>query len=250
MAETSHRKSARDLFEPMMDEQIQIQAMRIAEALLFASPEPLSEESLAAKLGKDINVQTVLEALAEDYAHRGVTLKRIAGKWMFRTAGDLGDYLRDERVERRSLTRAQLETLAIVVYHQPVTRAEIEEIRGVTTSKGTLDILLTTGWIRMRGRRKAPGRPVTYGTTEEFLRHFGLDSVKDLPGLDELRGAGLLDVRLPTDFSIPSPNDDDALQEDEEPLEDVDLSPEIETEPLEHAEGANENDPETLKEKE
>jgi segregation and condensation protein B len=216
MAKTA--KCASDIFEPIMDEQVLSQSMRIVEALLFASQEPVSEEVLASKLDRDVNVKAVLAALAEDYATRGVNLRRIAGKWMFRTADDLSGHLRFEHTERRNLTRAQLETLAIVVYHQPVTRAEIEEIRGVTTSKGTLDILLTTGWIRMRGRRKAPGRPVTYGTTEEFLRHFGLDSIKDLPGLDELRGAGLLDTRLPTGFSIPSPNDDDQLTEDEEPL--------------------------------
>ncbi len=242
MAESNQiRKPARDLFEPVLDEQVEAQALRIAEALLFASSEPLAEEAIAAKLGKDVNARAILETLAEDYAQRGVTLKRVAGKWMFRTAEDLGDYLRDEKTERRNLTRAQLETLAIVVYHQPVTRAEIEEIRGVTTSKGTLDILLATGWIRMRGRRKAPGRPVTYGTTEDFLQHFGLDSIKDLPGLDELRGAGLLDTRLPTGFSIPSPNDEDTLQEDEDPLED--LSEPLQAEDIEHNEGANENKP-------
>jgi segregation and condensation protein B len=243
-------KTASDMFEPMMEEQVQAQSMRIAEALLFASQEPVSETYLAKKLGPDADVKAVLAALSEDYAKRGVNLRRIAGKWMFRTADDLGGYLQDERVERKNLTRAQLETLAIVVYHQPVTRAEIEEIRGVTTSKGTLDILLTTGWIRMRGRRKAPGRPVTYGTTEEFLRHFGLDSIKDLPGLDELRGAGLLDTRLPTGFAIPSPNDDEALQEDEEPLTEADLQEPLELEAIEPDENANENDPETLEEKE
>jgi segregation and condensation protein B len=245
MAESSRKKSARVLFEPMMDEQVLRQSMRIAEALLFASQEPLSEDRLKRKLGKDVDLKAVLAALAEEYKQRGVNLKRVAGKWEFRTAEDLSDYLRDERTERRNLTRAQLETLAIVVYHQPVTRAEIEEIRGVTTSKGTLDILLTTGWVRMRGRRKAPGRPITYGTTEDFLRHFGLDSIKDLPGLDELRGAGLLDTRIPSGFSIPSPNDDIALQEDEEPLDEADLlSQDMEPEIIAPEENANENRPE------
>ena len=241
-------KTASNIFEPMEEQELS-QAMRIAEALLFASQEPLAEQLIAQKLGGDVDVKAVLEALAKDYEQRGVNLRRIAGKWMFRTADDLSPYLRDERVQQRNLTRAQLETLAIVVYHQPVTRAEIEEIRGVTTSKGTLDILLAAGWVRMRGRRKAPGRPVTYGTTEEFLRHFGLDSIKDLPGLDELRGSGLLDTRLPTGFAIPSPNDALDLQEDEEPLDESDLHT-IEPEALEPEEGANENEPEQGEEKE
>ncbi|MES2906083.1 MAG: SMC-Scp complex subunit ScpB [Pseudomonadota bacterium] len=246
MAETSQqRKPASDLFEPAMDEQAESQALRVAEALLFAAQEPMTEELLAKKLGKGVDAKAILETLAADYANRGVTLRRIAGKWMFRTADDLSDYLRDERVERKTLTRAQLETLAIVVYHQPVTRAEIEDIRGVTTSKGTLDILLTTGWIRMRGRRKAPGRPVTYGTTEEFLMHFGLDSIKDLPGLDELRGAGLLDTRLPTGFSIPSPNDGDALGEDEDPLDAADMLEPLQEEDIQPEANANENEPDS-----
>ncbi len=245
MAEQIQRKPASDLFEPVLDEQIQTQAMRIAEAVLFASPEPLSEDSLAAKFPKGTDIAAVMQSLSDDYAQRGVTLRRIAGKWMFRTADDLADHLRHEKIERRNLTRAQLETLAIIVYHQPVTRAEIEDIRGVTTSKGTLDILLTTGWIRMRGRRKAPGRPVTYGTTEDFLVHFGLDGIKDLPGLDELRGAGLLDTRLPSGFSIPSPNDDDDLQDDEDPLEDDGMTEELEAADIDHDESANENQPET-----
>jgi segregation and condensation protein B len=127
-------------------------------------------------------------------------------------------------VEQRRLSRAALETLAIVAYHQPVTRAEIEEIRGVTTSKGTLDVLLETGWIRLRGRRRSPGRPVTYGTTEAFLDHFGFDSIQDLPGLSELKGAGLLDSNLPPGFALPNPDDAPDLREDEEPLDDEDLA--------------------------
>jgi segregation and condensation protein B len=128
-----------------------------------------------------------------------------------------------ETVETRKLSRAAIETLAIIAYHQPVTRAEIEEIRGVSTSKGSVDVLLQTGWIRPRGRRKAPGRPVTYGTTELFLSHFGLDALDSLPGLEELKGSGLLDGRLPADFSVPLPSDDLALGEDEEPLDPGDL---------------------------
>jgi len=131
--------------------------------------------------------------------------------------------LTHESVVTRKLSRAAIETLAIVAYHQPVTRAEIEEIRGVTTSKGTLDVLLETGWIRLRGRRKAPGRPVTYGTTEAFLSHFGLEALADLPGLDDLKGAGLLESALPAGFSVPMPSDDPALREDEEALEPGDL---------------------------
>ena len=127
---------------------------------------------------------------------RGVNLVRVAGKWAFRTAEDLAFLLERQAVEQRRLSRAALETLAIIAYHQPVTRAEIEEIRGVSTSKGTLDVLLETGWIKLRGRRRAPGRPVTYGTTEQFLAHFGFDSIQDLPGLAELKGAGLLELDL------------------------------------------------------
>ncbi len=154
---------------------------------------------------------------------RGVNLVRVGGKWSLRTAGDLAWLLTKESVVTRKLSRAAVETLAIVAYHQPVTRAEIEEIRGVTTSKGTLDVLLETGWIRLRGRRKAPGRPVTYGTTEAFLSHFGLDVLGDLPGLDELKGAGLIEGTLPAGFAIPVPSDDPSLREDEEPLEPGDL---------------------------
>jgi len=126
-------------------------------------------------------------------------------------------------VQPKKLSRAAMETLAIIAYHQPVTRAEIEEIRGVTTAKGTIDVLLETGWIRPRGRRKAPGRPLTYGTNETFLSHFGLESLSDLPGLDELKGAGIIEGALPAGFSIPTPSDDPALREDEDPLEPGDL---------------------------
>src|ERR671926_245259 len=134
-----------------------------------------------------------MHVVTQDDAPRGVNLVRINGKWTFRTAGDLSWLLSKESVETRKLSRAAIETLAIIAYHQPVTRAEIEEIRGVTTSKGSIDVLLETGWIRPRGRRKTPGRPVTYGTSEAFLSHFGLEAVSDLPGLDELKGTGLLD---------------------------------------------------------
>lgn len=203
--------------EPRADE------LRILEAMLFAAEEPLDERALAARLPDGIDVHTLLERLQSEYAARGVNLVRVAGKWSFRTAGDLAWLLTRETVVTKKLSRAAIETLAIVAYHQPVTRAEIEEIRGVSTSKGTLDVLLETGWIRLRGRRKAPGRPVTYGTSEAFMSHFGLDALTDLPGLDELKGAGLIDPSMPSGFTVPVPNDDPALREDEDPLEPGDL---------------------------
>jgi segregation and condensation protein B len=207
------------------DEAIEPRAeeLRLLEAMLFASAEPVDEKDLAARLPQGVDVRGALSRLQEDYATRGVNLVRIGGKWTFRTAGDLSWLLSKETVETRKLSRAAIETLAIIAYHQPVTRTEIEEIRGVTTSKGSVDVLLQTGWIRPRGRRKAPGRPVTYGTSDAFLSHFGLDALGDLPGLDELKGSGLLDGRLPPGFSVPIPSDDAALREDEDPLEPGDL---------------------------
>jgi segregation and condensation protein B len=197
--------------------------LRLLEALLFASAEPLDEKTLAARLPEGADVKVVLEQLQAEYAPRGVNLVRVAGKWAFRTASDLSWLLTKESVVPRKLSRAAIETLAIVAYHQPVTRAEVEEIRGISAAKGTLDVLLEIGWVRPRGRRKAPGRPVTYGTTEAFLSHFGLEALDDLPGLDELKGSGLLDGRLPPGFSVPAPSDDPALREDEDPLEPGDL---------------------------
>jgi segregation and condensation protein B len=197
--------------------------LRLVEALLFASAEPLDEKVLAARLPQGVDVKTVLKQLQAEYAPRGVNLLRVAGKWAFRTANDLSWLLTKDSVVPRKLSRAAIETLAIVAYHQPVTRAEVEEIRGISAAKGTLDVLLETGWVRPRGRRKAPGRPVTYGTTEAFLSHFGLEALDDLPGLDELKGSGLLDGRLPPGFSVPSPSDDPALRDDEDPLEPEDL---------------------------
>jgi len=197
--------------------------LRILEAVLFAADEPLDEKALAGRLPAGADVHALLLQLQQDYASRGVNLVRVGGKWSLRTAGDLAWILTRETVVTKKLSRAAIETLAIVAYHQPVTRAEVEEIRGVTTSKGTLDVLLETGWIRLRGRRKAPGRPVTYGTTETFMSHFGLDALADLPGIDELKGAGLMDKSLPAGFSVPVPSDDPALREDEDPLEPGDL---------------------------
>jgi len=193
--------------------------LRVIEALLFAATEPLDEETLAVNLPASEDIAALLEELQGLYAGRGVNLVRVAGKWAFRTAEDLSFLLERHAVEQRRLSRAALETLAIIAYHQPVTRAEIEEIRGVSTSKGTLDVLMETGWIRMRGRRRAPGRPITYGTTHDFLDHFNFEQIGDLPGLDELKAAGLLDNRLPPGFSVPMPDDDDDVREDEEPLE-------------------------------
>jgi len=197
--------------------------LRILEALLFAAEEPLDEKILAARLPAGIDLRALLAQLQKDYEARGVNLVRVAGKWTLRTSSDLAWLLTREAVVSRKLSRAAIETLSIVAYHQPVTRAEVEDIRGVSTSKGTLDVLLETGWVRLRGRRKAPGRPVTYGTTEAFLSHFGLETLADLPGLDELKGAGLIEGSLPADFNVPLPSDDPALREDEEPLEPGDL---------------------------
>lgn len=194
--------------------------LRILEALLFAAAEPVSEEVLAAALPEHADVRHLLDELKRHYAGRGVNVVQVAGKWAFRTAGDLSFLLRRETSEQKRLSKAALETLAIVAYHQPVTRAEIEDIRGVAISKGTLDMLMEMGWVKMRGRRRTPGRPVTYGTTEEFLRHFGLNELLDLPGLLELKGAGLLDANLPPDFDIPQPRDGDELAQDEDPLDD------------------------------
>jgi len=203
--------------------QARAEELRLLEAMLFASAEPLDEKSLAARLPQGIDVHEALVRLQEEYATRGVNLVRIGGKWTFRTANDLSWLLSKESIETRKLSRAAIETLAIIAYHQPVTRAEIEELRGVSTSKGSVDVLLETGWIRPRGRRKTPGRPLSYGTSEAFLSHFGLDAVGDLPGLEELKGAGMLDGRLPPGFSVPMPSDDPALREDEDPLEPGDL---------------------------
>jgi len=197
--------------------------LRVLEALLFASSEPLDANSLSAYLGEGADVGDLLLTLQSRYAGRGVNLVQRADKWAFRTAEDLGFLLRRDEQENRPLSRAALETLSIIAYHQPATRAEIEEVRGVATGKGTLDLLMEAGWIRMRGRRRTPGRPVTYGTTDAFLDHFGLESLSDLPGLDELKGSGLLSSRLPPNLQIPLPFDGAALRDDEDPLDPDDL---------------------------
>ncbi len=211
--------------------------LRVVEALLFASALPVDAATLSRHLPEDTDIAALMDALAADYARRGVNVVRVAGGWMLRTAPDLAQVAGEAAPEIRKLSRAATEVLAIIAYHQPVTRAEIEDIRGVSTSRGTLDVLLETGWVRLRGRRRAPGRPVTYGTTAAFLVHFGLDAIHDLPGIEEMKGAGLIDPRVPSGFAIPLPSDDERLREDEEPLEpellDLILTPDPGAEPEE-----------------
>jgi segregation and condensation protein B len=223
MMSLATRKIMPQIEEPEQTAEVRAEELRLLEAMLFASAEPLDEKDLASRLPEGTDIAAALEQLRADYAARGVNLVRIDEKWTFRTATDLSWLLSKETTEKRKLSRAAIETLAIVAYHQPVTRSEIEELRGVSTSTGSIDLLLETGWIRPRGRRKTPGRPVTYGTTAQFLSHFGLDTVSDLPGLEELKGAGMFDGRLPSGFSVPMPSDDPALREDEDPLEPGDL---------------------------
>ena len=233
-----HEAEASDVDERRLSE-----AERIAEALVFASAQPVSETFIAERVARGVDIPAIMRKLKADYAMRGVNLVQVDGAWAFRTAADLSFVIRRDESEVRKLSRAALEVLAIIAYHQPVTRAEIEEIRGVVTSKGTLDVLLETGWIKPRGRRKTPGRPLTFGTTEDFLSQFTLEQLGDLPGLEELKGTGLLDSRLPTGFSVPTPSDDPALREDEDPLEpgeelDLALAPAVE--PETPPEGGNE----------
>ena len=197
--------------------------LRMVEAILFASAEPVSEKVLSERLPDGVVLKQLMNELQQAYSGRGVNVVKIGGNWAFRTADDLSFILQKEAVEVKKLSRAALEVLAIIAYHQPVTRAEVEEIRGVSTSKGTLDVLMETGWVKMRGRRKTPGRPVTYGTSDHFLDHFGLEELRDLPGLDELKGAGLLQSQLPANFQVPMPNDSDELTEDEEAFTEDDL---------------------------
>ena len=197
------------------------QAMRVVEALLFASAQPLPAEELARSVPAGVAIEEVLAQLTALYAPRGVNLRAVAGGYAFRTAPDLGYLLAAEAEPPRKLSRAALEVLAIIAYHQPVTRAEIEEIRGVATAKGTLDILLEAGWVRLRGRRRSPGRPVTFGTTPGFLDHFGLERIDDLPGLEELKGSGFIEGRLTRDLTVPVPDDDPELRADEDPLGDL-----------------------------
>jgi segregation and condensation protein B len=174
-------------------------AVRAVEAVLFAAAEPLGVGDIAAYVGEGVDVKAALAELRDHYAGRGVELVERGGAWHFQTAADLAHILRREREESRKLSRAAVETLAIIAYHEPVSRAEIEAIRGVQISKGTLDVLMEAGWVRPAGRREAPGRPLTFATTAQFLSHFGLKSRRDLPGIDDLKAAGLLD---PIDFAM------------------------------------------------
>lgn len=217
-----HTSSSDDAVDALRDHALK-DAERIAEALVFSSGQPVSQSFITSKLPDGIDVDVVMQRLSGFYASRGINLLRIDDAWAFRTSADLSFLIRQEETEVKKLSRAALEVLAIIAYHQPVTRAEIEEIRGVATSKGTLDVLMEAGWVRMRGRRRTPGRPVTYGTSRDFLDHFGLENLKDLPGLDELKGSGLLSSRIPSNFQIPIPFDGDELTEDEDPLSDMDL---------------------------
>jgi len=229
--------NVRQLFESAGRPQVSPEDVRIAEALIFAAAEPLDAGAIASRLPLGTDIDAVIVELQRLYAGRGVNLVRVAGKWTFRTSADLSWLLTRDDQEKRKLSRAAIETLAIVAYHQPATRSDVEELRGVAVSKGALDVLMEAGWVRMRGRRKAPGRPITYGTTQEFLIHFGLDAIGDLPGLDELAGAGLFEGKLPPGFGVPQPSDSEALRTDEDPLDDV--------QPLEEAWGPVGEDDET-----
>lgn len=197
---------------------------RRIEALLFAAAGPLSLDDLAHRLPEGSDVEAAVAALRARYAGRGVELACVADRWRFQTASDLAYLMTLEREEPRRLSRAAQETLAIIAYHQPVTRAEIEAVRGVQASRGTLDVLLELKLVRMRGRRRTPGRPVTYGTTDAFLEHFGLASLADLPGAADMRAAGLLSMDLPADFSVPTPG---LTAPDEDPIEEDGSAPEF-----------------------
>lgn len=193
--------------------------LRMLEAILFAAAEPLSDAEIGSRMPEGIDLLPLLKELQAAYAGRGVNLRRHEERWAFRTAEDLAFVLRREVAEERKLSRAAIETLSIIAYHQPVTRAEIEAVRGVTISKGTLDVLLEVGWIRLRGRRRTPGRPVTFGTTPQFLDHFGLESIGDLPGLADLKAAGLLEAMTSVGDEALQPDDRPDLTDDEDPLE-------------------------------
>ncbi|MEE2879694.1 MAG: SMC-Scp complex subunit ScpB [Pseudomonadota bacterium] len=197
----AYRRSAEALSHDTVTEvDASAEAMRRAEAVLFAAGEPLSAEQIAETLPQGADAAQVLMALKAAYAHRGVNLVEVAGKWRFQTAEDLSYLFVEERHEQKKLSQAALETLAIIAYGQPVTRAEIEAVRGVAVSKGTIDQLMEAGWVRIKGRRKTPGRPVTYGTTDSFLEHFGLESLDLLPGRAELEAGGLLSDVVPDNF--------------------------------------------------
>ena len=222
-AETIEEGIEESLFEaPPMGEQ-----ERMVEAILFATAEPVSVAELNARMPHGCNAAEALALLTKRYEGRGVSVKKVGDGWAMRTASDLGFLMQKETVETRKLSRAAIETLAIIAYHQPVTRAEIEEIRGVSVSRGTVDQLLELEWIKFGRRKMTPGRPVTYMVTQEFLDHFGLESARDLPGLKELRAAGLLENRPPPGEPMEDETDDDETQSDmfEEEGEDDEREP-------------------------
>lgn len=207
---------------------VELEHLRLVEALIFASAGPVAEKALAERLPEGTDLGAILDRLAADYAPRGITLVRRGDKWAFRTATDLAGQLAIEQTETRRLSRAAIEVLAIIAYHQPITRAEIEEVRGVALSKGTLDLLLEAGWIRPRGRRRTPGRPLQWGTSDGFLDHFGLEGLDNLPNLKELKAAGLLDTRPAADAygnraaDSGPPVDIDEPEEEGDPLDPLD----------------------------
>ena len=186
--------------------------LRVLEALLFAASEPLDAESMKARLPKGSNLNKLLSLLKAQYENRGVNLVKTGNKWSFKTAQDLSSMMKKEKIVQRKLSKAATETLSIIAYHQPVTRAEVEDIRGVHFSPGTLDVLMELNWVRPIGRKKVPGRPIIYGTTERFLEYFQLEQVSDLPGLEELKAAGLLESRLPSNLDIKEPQEVDQSQ--------------------------------------
>ena len=195
-------------------------AIRAAEALLFAGGEPISAKDLGEKLGPAVDVAAVLMKLKTDYAERGVQLVETGAGWRFQSAPDLAGLFTETREAPKRLPKAAMETLAVIAYHQPVTRAEIEEIRGVSLSRGSMELLLEIGWIRPRGRRRTPGRPLTFGTTDVFLGQFGLASLDALPGKDDLKSLGLLDPRAASAIDVPRPSEE--TDPDEEPLSEGD----------------------------
>lgn len=210
---------------PEWSEEDIVAHVRMAEALLFAAAEPLDAKSIADRLPAGADIETITERLSGQYAERGVNLKKIDGTWRFVTAADVAHILDKEKITPRRLSRAALETLAIIAYHQPCTRADIEDVRGVQVAKGSLDQLLEIGWVKLKGKRRdVPGRPTLYGTTDDFLQQFGLESIQDLPGLADLKAAGLLDARLPPGFSVPTPNDADDGDGDDEDGEEAEFA--------------------------
>jgi len=199
--------------------------VRLVEALLFASARPIDVDALANRLPEGVDVEGILAELAALYAERGVNLVQRGEGWAFRTAADLAATLATETVVPRKVPRAALETLAIVAYHEPVTRAEIEDIRGVSVSQGTLDLLFEAGWVAPQGRKETPGRPILWGTTEAFLDHFGLKNRDDLPGLDELKASGLLEASpVLATYAARAPDEPDRAEEPPEPLDDDDTA--------------------------